>query len=88
MRAYHVFRWLGFKGVPEGGCGWRHGDWSCYWCLLWRSVVFLWLVLLDVVGALGDACNGGAMESLMVLLSLLVHVVVVVVVVDLTVNIT
>ena len=50
--------------------------------------MFLWLVLLDVVGALGDACNGGAMESLMVLLSLLVRVVVVVVVVDLTVNIT
>ena len=51
-------------------------------------MVFLWLVHLAVVGALGDACNGGAMASLMVLLSLLVHVVVVVVVVDLTVNIT
>ena len=50
----------------------------------------LWLVLLDVVGgALGDACNGGAMESwmgfFMVLLPLLVHVVVAV---DLAINVS
>ena len=52
----------------------------------------LWLVLLEVVGALGDACNGGAMvhgmELLLVPLPLLVCVVVVVALVDFPVNIS